>query len=773
MSGFYNPLYSTTSHTQNTDTYLTTQRNNTIYVDNSRTDSYIEDGSDTKPYKSLQDAHNSIGGTNYLTENQNSVETDLTGFTSKLSATLSRDISEYRFGIASLKIVTPGSVTEEGVVLTGVTIAPSTSYTAEVWVKGSGTIKLALQEQTSGGTVVGTTTKSITLTSIWTRYEIARTFGTTGVSAIVLLYTATTQGITFYADGFRIGLTSKIPSVTNLYTISVALGIKYIGTLDLWRDYISIIGSGASKGAGFTGTINNYSPHLTLSGIHLVGTSSANRNCYFTQAMNGDYLLEIKDCRLSYCTMNITSSGTLAQKNNSYLQVTGGNSLWLQNTINCTGLKGNIALCGGGIYAVNTITSTDSYLIFGPAIVDSNTVNIETGTIAEFQALNAGRNTVNLKTGATLYADITSLSNLSNTFNNTGGTLIRVSDTQILTAVSLVSSTIVYVDKNRTDEYEENGSMVYPYKTISDAITAASSGDTVNIYPGTYTENITLKPGVNLNGQSKFSTYVVGTVTFDSAGTVCCEHIIFKTSGDGNTLNFTGTGVQNLQCNLCNFEHTTGNGHCIYWTNISSSSRISMSDGNITQSVSSGGGTAFTSASTAAGNVILQMVTVQILDSVDNICVNLGGAITWTHTQDAINGKFVTANTARFNITLTAMTTGTVPVIVHNSTNLDPSLLTSAVITTTSATYAVDGIGAFVFMALVYGSTGVGGNPTLNGNFGAIPLTMAPIRIRNSALLPSASVAAGYLTGTFEFDGSTGLYFTMGTTRYKVDMTAV
>ncbi len=418
--------------------YLDTPINNIIYVDNSRTDTYVEDGSFTKPYKSLQDAHDSVGGINYLTENQNSVETDLTGFTSKLSATLSRDTSEYRFGVASLKIVTPGSVTEEGITLNGATVAPSISYTAEVWVKGSGTVKLALQEQTSTGTVVGTTTKSITLTSIWTRYEIARTFGTTGVSAVVLLYTATTQGITFYADGFRINLTSKTPSITNLYGISVALGIKYTGTLDLWRDYLSIYGAGATKGAGFTGTINNWSPHLTMSGIHLVGTSSANRNCYFTQTMNGDYLLEFKDCRLSYCTMNITSSGSSAQKNNSYLQITGGNTLWQQNTINCTGIKGTLALITG-IHAVNTLTTTDSYLVFGGATVDSNTVNLETGTVAEFMAINAARNTVNLKTGATLYADITSLNNLSNTFNNTGGTLVRVSDVQVLTAFGAIT----------------------------------------------------------------------------------------------------------------------------------------------------------------------------------------------------------------------------------------------------------------------------------------------------------------------------------------------
>jgi len=153
-------------------------------------------------------------------------------------------------------------------------------------------------------------------------------------------------------------------------------------------------------------------------------------------------LLEIKDCRLSYCTMNVTSTGTTAQKNNSFLQITGGSTLWLQNTINCTGIKGTFALISG-IYAVNTLTATDSYLVFGCATVDSNTVNLETGTMAEFMAINAGRNTVNLKTGATLYSDITSLNNLSNTFNNTGGTLVRTSDAQIFAALATIKASLI------------------------------------------------------------------------------------------------------------------------------------------------------------------------------------------------------------------------------------------------------------------------------------------------------------------------------------------
>ena len=48
------------SHDQNTDKYLTTQITNILYVDGNRTDSYIENGSITKPFKKIQDAIDSI-----------------------------------------------------------------------------------------------------------------------------------------------------------------------------------------------------------------------------------------------------------------------------------------------------------------------------------------------------------------------------------------------------------------------------------------------------------------------------------------------------------------------------------------------------------------------------------------------------------------------------------------------------------------------------------------------------------------------------------------
>ncbi len=52
--------------------------------------------------------------------------------------------------------------------------------------------------------------------------------------------------------------------------------------------------------------------------------------------------------------------------------------------------------------------------------------------------------------------------------------------------------------------------------SIQLAIDAASPGDTVTVPPGVYIEDITMAPGVTVDGAGRAETYIVGTVTFDS-----------------------------------------------------------------------------------------------------------------------------------------------------------------------------------------------------------------------------------------------------------------
>ena len=86
------------------------------------------------------------------------------------------------------------------------------------------------------------------------------------------------------------------------------------------------------------------------------------------------------------------------------------------------------------------------------------------------------------------------------------------------------------------------------YTTIQAAITAASAGDTIFIMPAVYTENLTLKNGVNLAGYNNFGgsgqrTQIVGKL-IDNGGAVNCSitNLSLKTNSD-YAISLTGSGT--------------------------------------------------------------------------------------------------------------------------------------------------------------------------------------------------------------------------------------
>lgn len=120
------------------------------------------------------------------------------------------------------------------------------------------------------------------------------------------------------------------------------------------------------------------------------------------------------------------------------------------------------------------------------------------------------------------------------------------------------------------------------FATIQTAITAASSGQTIFIRPGTYTENLTLKAGVNLtafpcdaslNGTGK--VIISGTCTLTTAGTVTISGIQLQTNAAA-LLAVTGTvaSVVNLEDCYLNCTNTTG----ITYSSSDSSSMINISN---------------------------------------------------------------------------------------------------------------------------------------------------------------------------------------------------
>lgn len=144
-------------------------------------------------------------GNNLLTANQSSVETDTTGFAAGMAGTvISRDTTEHYFGVASLKTITDGSLANQNSTVLSINVAPSKIYTGSVYVKGSGVILIAIAEQDSSDGYIGSSSISVTLTSVWTRYSISRLFGATGVKARIFMQTPSTNALTWYTDGLQL-----------------------------------------------------------------------------------------------------------------------------------------------------------------------------------------------------------------------------------------------------------------------------------------------------------------------------------------------------------------------------------------------------------------------------------------------------------------------------------------------------------------------------------------------------------------------------------------
>lgn len=355
--------------------------------------------------------------------------------------------------------------------------------------------------------------------------------------------------------------------------------------------------------------------------------------------------------------------------------------------------------------------------------------------------------------------NINSMSPRSGRMLREDGTTVNIADLFTGLSGSVKPTNYLYVGKNG-DDTSGDGSANLPYLTVQAAITAASSGTAIFIFPGTYAENITLKAGVYLTSPVKFGVYITGNHTANFTGTVIVDGVILQSTA-GTTLTFSGTGAQNLQI-LGGSSVNSGSGDAINWTNTNASSKIYFEDGTCNVSTSGASARCFYSTTGAAGSLIANRVTFKV-NNYDNVCLGIGGAVSFTHTSDAVYGQTVVSNTASHTSAMIAHVCATVPVLTTNSTGVTTFM---SCVDTTTAIPAATGAGVFVYAATIFGSTGKGGASTLNGGLGAIPLDFSPIKFRSGTLKPSP------LDGMLEYDG-TDLCFTVGTTRYTLDKTEV
>jgi hypothetical protein len=136
-------------------------------------------------------------------------ETNTTGWAAVNSATISRDTTNSKFGTASLKIVTPGSVAGEGAWQTpAMTVSASTSYTASAWVKvpTGATVQMKWDERTSSGTHIQFDQSSnVTGNGAWQQVtQTITTTSTTGQVVVGVITGGSIQAITYWEDGVQL-----------------------------------------------------------------------------------------------------------------------------------------------------------------------------------------------------------------------------------------------------------------------------------------------------------------------------------------------------------------------------------------------------------------------------------------------------------------------------------------------------------------------------------------------------------------------------------------
>ncbi len=104
------------------------------------------------------------------------------------------------------------------------------------------------------------------------------------------------------------------------------------------------------------------------------------------------------------------------------------------------------------------------------------------------------------------------------------------------------------------------------HTTISSAIASASAGDTIAIMPATYTEDLTLVPGINLTAWGSDSSQggsgnvnVIGKMTLTTDGTVTIYGIQLQTKSD-YCVEVTGSAASRVELTNCyiNCSNNTG-----------------------------------------------------------------------------------------------------------------------------------------------------------------------------------------------------------------------
>jgi hypothetical protein len=262
------------------------------------------------------------------------------------------------------------------------------------------------------------------------------------------------------------------------------------------------------------------------------------------------------------------------------------------------------------------------------------------------------------------------------------------------------------------------------HTNISAALTSASSGDTIFIRPGTYTEDLTLKAGVNLVAYTadayRPNVTIVGKLTATFAGSCALSGLYLQTNSDF-CLAITGNSATVVTLTNCQLYAT--NNTAISFTSSSSSAVLNLNYCNI--AVTTTGISSFSNSS--AGTI----------NAIECFFSNTGGSSTAISTSAGV----FNAKRCDFDIPISVTSTGNIRLVycqVDTSATNSTAVTLNNVGITTQFTYS----------------------KFASGTASAITITAGALQLLNSIV---ESSNANAITGAGTLFTSNVLYLSSGT----------
>lgn len=327
------------------------------------------------------------------------------------------------------------------------------------------------------------------------------------------------------------------------------------------------------------------------------------------------------------------------------------------------------------------------------------------------------------------------------------------------------------------------------HTTIAAALTAASSGDTIFIRPGTYTEDLTLKAGVNLaaydGDQYSPNVIILGKATATGVGTFTIGNVQLKTNSDfclvvsGSSATVVQLIGTYINCNNnTGISYTTSNSssaiivvNCTFGlatTGIAYYSMSSTGSMNCYRSDFENAGGSSTASNNSAGSV--GFFNCQIAAP---LSTSSSGTVTAIQCfiSTVNNTSLTTAGTGGSNVVFSDITSGTASAFSIGSGS---QITAYSNFINSSNTNAITGAGTLFYQGLTFYSSSLinvttqGGGTLIGGTFQAPSAGFLGEQIRNTANtsisnatptnLTSISLTAGIwdISGIANFVAGTG-----------------